>query len=84
MKDAFIVHGDFYHAGGPVWTKNILEATNYGVGHEASIMIRVRDAYKREQLWAKDYNPRMVVHVGIVNVANGGFIVESITPIIGG
>lgn len=83
MKDAFIVHGTLYHAGGPVWTSDILKAVNYGVGYEGSIMIRVRDAYKREQLWAKDYNPRMVVHIGIVNVESGGFIVEQINPIIG-
>lgn len=46
-------------------------------------MERVRDAYKREQLWAKDYSPRMVVHIGIVNVANGGMIVEKIEQIVG-
>lgn len=84
MKDAFIMHGKFYHAGGPVWTANILEACNYGVGTEGHIMERVRDAYKHEQLWAKDYNPRMTVHIGQVNVANGEFIVDTIAPIIGG
>lgn len=81
MKDAFIVHGKNYHIADGVWTPNILQATNYGIGDEAHIMNRVRTAFVKERIWAQGHISLFTVHIGIVNVANGGFIVEAIKGI---
>lgn len=44
-------------------------------------MNRVRRAFVKDRIWAQGHIDSFTVHIGVVNVANGGFIVEAIKQI---